>query len=102
MYDFPSCEKRYTLKCGDVSKAFFFFFFFAVVVQVSFCCCCRFLKKKKKKKEKKEVSVFMKKKSRQPNLLRSLAKLQNPEVIHFCLFWHYLNFISKIMFFYQV
>ena len=29
MYDIPSCEMRYTLKCGDVLKAFF-----AVVVQV--------------------------------------------------------------------
>ena len=59
MYDFPSCEKRYTLKCEDVLKAFFFFFllllfkcrFVAVVVVVS-------LKREKKKKKKKEVSVF--------------------------------------------
>ena len=57
MYDFPSCEKRYTLKCGDVLKAFFYFLLllfkcrFVTVVVVS-------LKKKKKKNEMKEVSVF--------------------------------------------
>ena len=28
LYDFPSCEKRYTLKCGDVLKAFYLFIYF--------------------------------------------------------------------------
>ena len=65
VYDFPSCEKRYTLECGDVLKAllllFFLFFFFCFVFFFVFCCCCSsvvlllllcFLKKRK------EVSVF--------------------------------------------
>ena len=39
MYDFPSCEKRYTLKCEDVLKAFFFFFFFFLLLLFK----CRFV-----------------------------------------------------------
>ena len=47
--------------------------------------------KKKKKTTKNEAAQF----------IIALAKLQqNPEVIHFYLFWHYSNFISKIMFFF--
>ena len=32
LYDFPSCEKRYTLKCGGVLKAFYLFYFFILFI----------------------------------------------------------------------
>ena len=37
MYDFPSCEKRYTLKCEDVLKAFFSFLFFFFLLLLFKC-----------------------------------------------------------------
>ena len=51
VYDFPSCKKRNTLKCGDVLKAFFFFFFFFFL--------CENLKKKTEKKKKQAAQLIM-------------------------------------------
>ena len=61
MYNFPSYEKWYNLKCGDVLKAFYFILFY--FIYFFFCCFCSsvvlllllmFPKKKKRKKKKKE------------------------------------------------